>query len=177
MDHLLPYYLPSSLPGLAGCGRGREAFLCPLLWPLSPPGARDEALSCGRPHLIRTGRPYQDGHPHFTRARSRGGQRIGHCGQEGPGQGRSVSGRAQGSPVVQRHPARRSVVPGAEAGAQKPHGTREPQGCGGTHLRRRPSRPPHHGETRDARPAWEARRPLLLQHLHVLPPCSHLVPP
>ena len=40
MDHLLPYYLPSSLPGPAGYGQGGEAFLCPFLWSLSLPGAQ-----------------------------------------------------------------------------------------------------------------------------------------
>ena len=169
MDHLLPYYLPSNLPGLAGCGRGREAFLCPLMWPLSPPGAWGEALSCSRPHLIRTGRPYQDGHPHFPRARSRVGQRTGRCGQEGPGQGYSVSGRAR-QPRGAEAPS--PEVSGASCrgwGSETSWNTRA-TGLGWNHLHRRPLRPPHHGEKRDAGPAWEVRRPLLLQHLHAVAP-------
>ena len=178
MDHLLPYYLPSNLPGLAGCGRGREAFLCPLVWPLSPPEAWGEALSCGRPHLIQTGRPYQDGHPHFPRARSRGGQRTGCCGQEGPGQGHSVSGRAR-QPRGAEAPS--PEVSGASCrgwGSETSWNTRAPWGWGGT-----TSADARHVlltmEKRGMRglPGRSGGPSSSSIFTRLLPPCSHLAPP
>lgn len=114
MDHLLSCYLPSSLPGPAGCGRGGEAFLSA---PRSP----------GLSTLLRatsfdptTGRPYQDGHPHFT-LRSRGGaeNRVLWPRVSRP---RTLSIRQ----CTGESPAQMSAVPAAETWAQKPHGTCEP---------------------------------------------------
>ena len=76
MDHLLPYYLPRSLPGLEGCGRGRGGV--PLSFHVASQSPRSPGLST----FLRmsscdptTGRPYQDGHPHFTRAQKQMGGR------------------------------------------------------------------------------------------------------